>query len=132
MRRTSSSRRSGAVSAGACTSCSAGLRAIDRLRRSPALQGAERGATVVVLVNARALIPFEVKDLNDAVGDLETAVLAATLSPGHHDDVVPGVHHLLDQEVELPDRGSPLGPVLLDALMPLVGAGVGIVLGRDP
>ena len=61
-RSTSSSRRSGAVSSGACTG-------------AVAADGAERRAPVVVLAHANATLVLEVVDLDHPVRDLEAAVL---------------------------------------------------------
>src|SRR5829696_5492029 len=118
-RSASSNRRSGAVSSGACTG-------------AVAAEGTQRGAAVVVLAHANTTFVLEVVDLDHPVRDLEAAVLTLALPTGDDDDGLPSVDHLLDLEVELPDGGAPLRPVVLDALVAVVGAGVRIVLGRDP
>jgi hypothetical protein len=46
--------------------------------------------------------------------------------------VTDGVDHLLDHEAQLADGGAPLGPILLDASVAVVGIGVRIVLRGDP
>ena len=100
----------------------------DRSTASPArspLSAPSAASRSVVLVDPRALVSLEVEDLDHPVGDLESAVLAAALPPGDHDHVVAGVDHLLDDEVELPHRRAPLGPVVLDPRYPGRYSGLG-------
>ena len=109
------------------------IRRISSSRRSAI--GADRAqgrVAVVVLAHPLAYLALELEDLDDSVGYLEAAVLPTALAAGDDHDRLPRVDHLLDPEAELADGRSPLRPVLLDALVPPVGAGVGVVGGRDP
>src|SRR5215212_10092941 len=133
MRSTSSIRRSWAVRLGDSNPPLVRLRGRIRFFGGPiAAHRAQRRVSVVVLVHAGALVALEVEDLDHAVGDLQAAVLPAALAPCHDHDRGAGVHHLLDHEVELADRGTPLRPVATHTLMAVVGARVRVVRRRDP